>query len=131
MRDFPSGTVTFLFTDVEGSTRRWEQDSVAMRAAIERHFAILDEAIRANNGVRFKIIGDAVQAAFPTALDAVLAAVLPSAPGRPKTGVPSVQSASAWRCTPAPPHRTTATTSLPRSIASPGSWPPAPVVRFC
>ena len=75
MRDFPSGTVTFLFTDVEGSTRRWEQDSVAMRTAIERHFAILDEAIRANNGVRFKIIGDAVQAAFPTALDAVLAAV--------------------------------------------------------
>ena len=75
MRDFPSGTVTFLFTDVEGSTRRWEQDSVAMRTAIERHFALLDEAINANNGVRFKIIGDAVQAAFPTALDAVLAAV--------------------------------------------------------
>jgi predicted ATPase/class 3 adenylate cyclase len=75
MRDFPSGTVTFLFTDVEGSTRRWEQDSVAMRTAIVRHFALLDEAINANNGVRFKIIGDAVQAAFPTALDAVLAAV--------------------------------------------------------
>jgi predicted ATPase/class 3 adenylate cyclase len=75
MRDFPSGTITFLFTDVEGSTRRWEQDSAAMRAAIERHFVLLDEAIRANNGVRYKIIGDAVQAAFPTALDAVLAAV--------------------------------------------------------
>src|SRR5918994_364902 len=75
MREFPSGTVTFLFTDVEGSTRRWEQDSVATRAAIERHFALLDEAIRAQNGVRFKIIGDAVQAAFPTALDAVRAAV--------------------------------------------------------
>jgi predicted ATPase/class 3 adenylate cyclase len=75
MRDFPSGTVTFLFTDVEGSTRRWEQDSVAMRAAIERHFVLLDEAIGANNGVRFKIIGDAVQAAFPTALDAVQAAI--------------------------------------------------------
>ncbi|HEX2281789.1 MAG TPA: tetratricopeptide repeat protein [Thermomicrobiales bacterium] len=75
MREFPSGTVTFLFTDVEGSTRRWEQDSTAMRAAIERHFAILDEAISAHRGVRFKIIGDAVQAAFPTALDAVLAAV--------------------------------------------------------
>ena len=75
MRDFPSGTVTFLFTDVEESTRRWEQDPAAMRAAIERHFMLLDEAILANNGVRFKIIGDAVQAAFPTALDAVLAAV--------------------------------------------------------
>jgi predicted ATPase/class 3 adenylate cyclase len=75
MRDFPSGTVTFLFTDVEGSTRRWEQDSVAMRTAIERHLAILDEAIHANNGLRFKTIGDAIQAAFPTALDGVLAAV--------------------------------------------------------
>ena len=75
MRDFPSGTVTFLFTDVEGSTRRWEQDSTAMRAAVERHFAILDEAIRAHQGVRYKIIGDAVQAAFPTALDAVRAAI--------------------------------------------------------
>ena len=64
MRDFPSGTVSFLFTDVEGSTgvgsrTRWRC------AAIERHFAILDEAIRVQNGVRFKIIGDAVQAAFP------------------------------------------------------------------
>ena len=76
MSDYPSGTVTFLFTDIEGSTRRWEQDSMAMRAAVERHFAILDEAIRANNGVRFKTIGDAVQAAFPTALDGVQAAVL-------------------------------------------------------
>src|SRR5918993_4662305 len=75
MRDYPSGTVTFLFTDVEGSTRRWEQDSVTMRAVIERHFALLDEAIRANQGVRFKVIGDAVQAAFATAPDGVLAAV--------------------------------------------------------
>ena len=75
MRDLPSGTVTFLFTDVEGSTQRWEQDSPAMLAAIERHFALLDDAIIANNGRRFKVIGDAVQAAFPTALDALLATV--------------------------------------------------------
>jgi predicted ATPase/class 3 adenylate cyclase len=75
MRDFPSGTVTFLFTDVEESTRRWEQDSTAMLAAIERHFMVLDQAIRAHNGVRFKTIGDSVHAAFPTALDAALAAV--------------------------------------------------------
>jgi predicted ATPase/class 3 adenylate cyclase len=75
MRDFPSGTVTFLFTDVEGSTRRWEQNSVATRAVIERHFVLLDDAIRAHNGVRFKTIGDAVYAAFPSALDGVLAAI--------------------------------------------------------
>jgi predicted ATPase/class 3 adenylate cyclase/Tfp pilus assembly protein PilF len=75
MRDFPSGTVTFLFTDVEGSTRRWEQNSLATRAAIERHFTLLDEAIHTHNGVRFKTVGDAIYAAFPSALDAVLAAV--------------------------------------------------------
>jgi predicted ATPase/class 3 adenylate cyclase/Tfp pilus assembly protein PilF len=75
MPDLPSGTVTFLFTDVEGSTRRWEEDSPAMRAAIERHFALLETAIGAHHGVRFKTIGDAVQAAFPTAPDAVRAAV--------------------------------------------------------
>jgi predicted ATPase/class 3 adenylate cyclase len=74
MRDFPSGTVTFLFTDVEGSTRRWEQDLPATLAAIERHFAILDDAIATHNGVHFKTIGDSIQAAFPTAIDAVLAA---------------------------------------------------------
>jgi predicted ATPase/class 3 adenylate cyclase len=75
MPEFPSGTVTFLFTDVEGSTRRWEADSPAMLAAVERHFAIIDAAVQAHYGVRFKVIGDAIQAAFPTALDGVLAAI--------------------------------------------------------
>ena len=37
----PSGTVTFLFTDIEGSTRSWENDPVAMRSAVERHDAIV------------------------------------------------------------------------------------------
>jgi predicted ATPase/class 3 adenylate cyclase len=75
MPEYPSGTVTFLFTDVEGSTRRWEQDSPAMLDAVERHFTLLDEAIVAHHGVRFKTIGDAIQAAFPTAPDALRAAV--------------------------------------------------------
>src|SRR4051794_4473642 len=75
MRELPAGTVTFLFTDVEGSTRRWEQDSPAMLTAVERHFALIAESISKHNGVLFKTIGDAVQAAFPLALDGVLAAV--------------------------------------------------------
>jgi predicted ATPase/class 3 adenylate cyclase/Tfp pilus assembly protein PilF len=75
MPEYPSGTVTFLFTDVEGSTRRWEADSPAMLAAVERHFGLLDAAIAANHGVRFKTIGDAIQAAFPTALDGAKAAI--------------------------------------------------------
>ena len=39
MADLPSGTVTFLFTDIEGSTERWERDRPAMAAAVERHLA--------------------------------------------------------------------------------------------
>jgi predicted ATPase/class 3 adenylate cyclase len=75
MPEFPSGTVTFLFTDIEGSTRRWEADTPAMLAVVERHFALLDATIEANHGIRFKTIGDAIQAAFPTAIDGLLAAV--------------------------------------------------------
>src|SRR5215212_8621047 len=45
MPDLPSGTVTFLFTDIEGSTALWERDRVAMASAVERHIALLDAAI--------------------------------------------------------------------------------------
>src|SRR5829696_6229484 len=69
MSDLPSGTVTFLFTDIEGSTALWERDSAAMRTAVERHLAILRHTIEAHGGVLFKTVGDAVQAAFATAAD--------------------------------------------------------------
>src|SRR3954471_7364944 len=75
MPDLPSGTVTFLFTDIEGSTAIWEQDQAAMRLAVNRHFELLDAAIGAHDGHRFQIIGDAVQAAFAAAPDALAAAV--------------------------------------------------------
>src|SRR5207247_668722 len=55
----PKGTVTFLFTDVEGSTRMWEQHPRAMQAAIARHDLILREAIEAHGGYVFKTMGDA------------------------------------------------------------------------
>jgi len=71
----PRGTVTFLFTDIEGSTRLWAEHPQAMGAALARHEAILREAITANRGVVFKTVGDAVCAAFASALDAVLAAL--------------------------------------------------------
>jgi predicted ATPase/class 3 adenylate cyclase len=76
MRDLPRGTVTFLFTDIEGSTERWERDRQAMAAAVARHLALLDAAINALGGVHFKTVGDGVQAAFPTAPQAVTAAVV-------------------------------------------------------
>ncbi|MGO8936583.1 MAG: hypothetical protein ACLQLO_05400 [Mycobacterium sp.] len=50
----PSGMVTFLFTDVEGSTRRWESDAQAMRAALVVHDKVLRTAIEAHGGWLFK-----------------------------------------------------------------------------
>jgi predicted ATPase/class 3 adenylate cyclase len=73
MPDLPSGTVTFLFTDIEGSTALWERDRAAMAGAVERHLRLLRERVAAHGGVVFKIVGDGVQAAFPTAPDAVAA----------------------------------------------------------
>jgi class 3 adenylate cyclase len=75
MPDLPRGTVTFLFTDIEGSTALWERDQAAMAAAVERHLALLDAAIQAHGGIHFKTVGDAVQSAFPTAPKALAAAV--------------------------------------------------------
>src|SRR5918994_3660166 len=75
MPDLPSGTVTFLFTDIEGSTALWEQDRAAMETAVGRHLTLLDAAITSHHGIHFKTVGDAVQAAFSTAPDAVAAAL--------------------------------------------------------
>jgi predicted ATPase/class 3 adenylate cyclase len=72
---FPQGIVTFLVTDIEGSTRLWERDADVMWRAVERHNTILSEAIRAHQGHHFKTIGDAYQAAFPDPAHAVAAVV--------------------------------------------------------
>ena len=71
----PSGIVTFLFTDVEGSTRRWEADADAMRAAIAAHDQVLRHAVEARGGWLFKHTGDGVCAAFASPRSAVDAAV--------------------------------------------------------
>ena len=49
----PSGVVTFLFTDIEGSTRRWEADADAMRAALIAHDEVLRSSIEAHDGFLF------------------------------------------------------------------------------
>ncbi len=67
--------VTFLFTDVEGSTRRWEADADAMRAALTAHDEVLRNAIVAHGGFMFKHTGDGVCAAFSSPKSAVDAAV--------------------------------------------------------
>jgi predicted ATPase len=71
----PSGVVTFLFTDVEGSTRRWEADADAMRAALRVHDEVLRTAIENHDGYVFSHSGDGVVAAFSSPTSAVDAAV--------------------------------------------------------
>ncbi|MBV9353805.1 MAG: adenylate/guanylate cyclase domain-containing protein [Mycobacterium sp.] len=71
----PSGVVTFMFTDVEVSTRRRENDAEAMRAALAAHDEVLCKAIEAHGGLMFKHTGDGVRAAFPSPSCAVDAAV--------------------------------------------------------
>src|SRR5918998_3986272 len=75
MSELPTGTVTFLFTDIEGSTRRWEEQPAAMQAALARHDALLRGAIEAHAGYVFKTIGDAFCATFPSAAQALTAAL--------------------------------------------------------
>ncbi|MDQ3653785.1 MAG: adenylate/guanylate cyclase domain-containing protein [Chloroflexota bacterium] len=75
MPDLPQGTVTFLFTDIAGSTRLWQAHHDAMTVAYARHDAILRETIAGQGGVVYKTIGDAFQVAFPTARSAVTAAL--------------------------------------------------------
>src|SRR5262245_19564858 len=77
MPDLPTGTVTFVYTDIEGSTRLWEERPEAMRVAVEAHFAILRRAVEAHRGHVFRTQGDGLCAAFaavPSAVAAGLAA---------------------------------------------------------
>jgi predicted ATPase/class 3 adenylate cyclase len=74
-RSLPTGTVTFLFTDIEGSTQRWESKRDAMKPAVARHDALMRGAIEAGGGYVFKTIGDAFCAAFRTAPEAISAAL--------------------------------------------------------
>src|SRR5437870_7451152 len=71
----PTGTITFLFTDIEASTKRWEQYPQQMQHAVERHDALLRSSIEANGGYVFKTVGDAFCAAFSTPHDALQAAL--------------------------------------------------------
>src|SRR5207342_3028794 len=73
--ELPSGTVTFLFTDLEGSTRLWEEQRDAMQSALARHDAVLRDAVESHGGRVVKTTGDGLHAVFATAPDATAAAV--------------------------------------------------------
>ena len=72
----PEGTVTFLFTDIAGSTELWEQYPEVMKSALAHHDSILREAIESHQGKVVKTTGDGVHAVFATALDAVNASIV-------------------------------------------------------
>ncbi len=71
----PAGTVTFLFTDIEGSTPLWDAQPAGMRLALQRHDEILGSAIAEYHGHIFATMGDGLAAAFQTAGDAVAASL--------------------------------------------------------
>ncbi len=71
----PTGTLTFLFTDVEGSTELWNRDVAAMSTALAAHDAVLRAAVESHGGHVFKHTGDGIRAVFTTARAAVEAAV--------------------------------------------------------
>ena len=75
MNSLPSGTVTFLFTDIEGSTKLAREHPDTWETARARHHAILQSAMDAHNGYVFQIIGDAFCVAFHTASDGLNAAI--------------------------------------------------------
>src|SRR5947209_17845055 len=71
----PQGAVTFLYTDIEGSTRLWQEHPKAMPHALERHDALIRRAVEGAGGVIFRRMGDAFCAAFSAPLAALSAAV--------------------------------------------------------
>ncbi|HXQ37997.1 MAG TPA: adenylate/guanylate cyclase domain-containing protein, partial [Anaerolineales bacterium] len=75
MADLPSGTVTFLFTDIEGSTKLAQQYPGAMPVLLAHHNKILNQAIHTHNGYIFQVVGDSFAAAFHSASYALNAAV--------------------------------------------------------
>jgi predicted ATPase/class 3 adenylate cyclase len=71
----PTGTVIFLFTDIEGSTQLWEHRPALMQRAVSRHDQLLRECIEAHDGYVFTTVGDAFCAVFPAAEDGLCAAL--------------------------------------------------------
>ena len=94
-RERPSGTVTFLFTEIEDSTRRSEDAATDMAAALQVHDAMVRDAIESQSGYVFATGGDCFSAVFSTATDAVTAAVA----AQQLLAEAAIPSGSGWVCT--------------------------------
>jgi predicted ATPase/class 3 adenylate cyclase len=75
MLALPTGTVAFMFTDIEGSTRLWESFPEEMKASLRKHDDLLANAVKKNGGYVFKTVGDAFCAVFDAVLPAIGAAI--------------------------------------------------------
>ena len=74
-QSLPTGTITFLFIEIEGSTPLWEKMPGSMDTAIKLHHAILREVVAANHGAVYKVVGDVFPASFSLALEGLSAAI--------------------------------------------------------
>ena len=77
MTRLPTGPLTFLFTDVEGSTKLWERNPEAMSKALSHHDELMRNTVEAHDGFVFKTMGDAYHVAFSKAAEAVEALLMP------------------------------------------------------
>ena len=73
--EFPTGVVTFLFTDLEDSTHLWEEYPTEMKSALARHDSILESSVDQGKGKIVKMTGDGLHAVFNSPLDAIQAVV--------------------------------------------------------
>ena len=109
--ELPTGTVTFLFTDLEHSTRLWEEHPEAMKPALARHDEILRDAVASHAGHVVKMRGDGVHAAFSTAHDALEAAAEAQQTLAGRIGLRRGRCGFGWVSTRARPSHVTVTTS--------------------
>ena len=121
--NLPTGVVTFLFTDVVDSTRRWEADREAMAASLRLHDEVIRSAVELRNGYVFSTAGDSFAVAFQRASDAVAAAIETQA-ALTTAAWPGAPLAFGWVSTSAKPTNATVITSVPPSIWRPESKPP-------
>ena len=114
LTELPSGPVTFLFTDIEASTRLWEEHPDEMRDALARHDGMLRGAIEAHGGYLVKTTGDGCMAAFSAADAGCRRRSRRSGRWTPKAGRCPSRSGYAWVCTPGWRRCVMVTISVPR-----------------
>jgi class 3 adenylate cyclase len=101
MGEMAVGTVTFLFTDIEGSTLLWQDDEATMGRAVARHDLLLRAVVAGHGGVVFSTMGDGLAAAFQTASAAVSCSVEAQGVLDRESGGRCGRSQCGWGCTPA------------------------------